>query len=167
MAETQRYAPLGWARDDNLIFGSCAVSFTNNLSVWRSADTYMQSRASALEPGAPRATVRHVLACGRSPYADYDGTGLYTIEIGSDAVELEINPDAEFVWPPWKGNRKGPWGRVTKLDSATQHRFVLRHPAWSGAVRVWRVEGGRRTAVVCESNAPAFVSQPGHYRIER
>lgn len=167
MAETPRYVPLGWARDDNLIFGSCAVSFTNNLSVWRSADTYMQSRASALEPGAPRATVRHVLACGRSPYADYDGTGLYTIEIGSDAVELEINPDAEFVWPPWKGNRKGPWGRVTKLDSATQHRFVLRHPAWSGAVRVWRVEGGRRTAVVCESNAPAFVSQPGHYRIER
>jgi len=167
MAETPRYAPLGWLRDDNLAFGSCAVSFTNNLSVWRSADTYMQSRASALEPGAPGASVRHVLACGRSPYADYDGMGLYTIEVGDDAVEVEIGPDAEVVWPLWKGNRKGPWAVTCRLDSATPHRFVLRHPAWQGAVRVWRVEGGRREAVVCESHAPVFVAQPGHYRIER
>lgn len=167
MAETPRYAPLAWTRDDNLAFGSCAVSFTNNLSVWRSADTYMQSRASALEPGAPSASVRHVLACGRSPYADYDGTGLYTIEVGPDAVEIAINPDAEFVWPPWKGNRKTPWDRVTKLDVAASHRFVLRHPAWQAAVRVWRVEGGQRTQVEAEPGAPAFTARPGQYRIER
>ena len=167
MAETPRYAPLAWARDDNLAFGSCAVSFINNLSVWRSADTYMQSRASALEMGAPVASVRHVLACGRSPYADYDGTGLYTIEIGADAVDVEINPDAEFIWPPWKGNRKAPWDVVTKLDAATPHRFVLRHPAWQTAVRVWRVENGQRTPVACDSGAPAFEARPGCYRIER
>lgn len=167
MAETPRYAPLAWPREDNLIFGSCAVSFTNNLSVWRSADTYLQSRASALEPGAPRTAVRHVLACGRSPYADYDGTGLYTIKVGPDAVDVEINPDAEFIWPPWKGNRKGPWSRVTKLDSATPHRFELRHPAWQAAVRVWRVENGLETPVETAAGSPAFTVRPGRYRIER
>jgi hypothetical protein len=167
MAETPRGAPLGWARDDNLAFGSCAVSFTNNLSVWRSADTYMQSRASALEPGAPSAGVRHVLACGRSPYAEYDGTGVYTVEVGADAVEVEIAPDAEFVRPPWKGNRKAPWDVVTRLDSAAQHRFALRHPLWTAPVRVWRLEGGERRAVESEGGAPAFSARPGRYRIER
>ena len=167
MAETPRYAPLAWPRDDNLAFGSCVVSFTNNLSVWRSAGTYMQSRASALEAGAPSAAVSHVLACGRSPYADYDGTGLYTVEVGPDAVDVELNPDAEFVQPPWKGNRKTPWDVVTRLDATASHRFVLRHPAWQTAARVWRVESGQRTAVACEGGAPAFMARPGLYRIER
>lgn len=165
MAETPRGAPLAWTRDDTLAFGSCAVSFAENVSVWRTADTYMQSRACAFEPGAPAAGVRHVLACGRSPYAAYDGTGLYAVEFGADAVEVEINPDAEFVRPPWKGPRKTPWEVVTKLDAAAPHRFALRHPAWAGPVRVWRVENGARTAVAAEG--PAFLARAGHYRIER
>ena len=49
LATTPRYAPLAWSRDGNLVFGACAVSFTNNLSVWHSSDTYMQSRTCALE----------------------------------------------------------------------------------------------------------------------
>jgi hypothetical protein len=167
LAATPRYAPLEWTREDNLAFGACAVSFTNNLSVWRSADTYMQSRATALAPGAPLRTVRHVLACGDSPYASYGGTGIYSVEVGADAVEIEISPDAEFVWPPWKGNRKAPWDLVCRLDAATPHRFVLRHPDWPGGVRVWRVEDGQRTPVAAAEGAPAFEARPGHYRIER
>ncbi len=167
LAEAPRYAPLAWARDDNLAFGSCAVSFTNNLSVWRSADTYMQSRATALTPGAPAAAVRHVFACGDSPYVTYGGTGIYTVEIGSDAVEIEISPDAEFVLPPWKGNRKGPWGRVCRLDSAMSHRFVLHHPGWRSGVSVWRIEKGQPTPVETEGGAPAFAARPGRYRIGR
>ena len=167
LAETPRYAPLAWARDDNLAFGSCAVSFANNLSVWRSADTYMQSRATSLEPGAPCATVRHVLACGNSPYATYGGTGLYMVDVGSEAVEVRINPDAEFILPPWKGNRKGKWEPVTRLDASTPHRFALHHPDWQTGVRVWRVEGGRPSPVESEGGAPAFSARPGLYRIAR
>lgn len=67
MAEIPRGAPLNWTSDDNLVLGPRTVSFANNRSVWRSADTYMQSRAAALDPGALGAAVRHVLACERSP----------------------------------------------------------------------------------------------------
>ena len=167
LSATPRFARFEPAGDDTLAFGSCAVSFTNNLSVWRTPDTYMQSRASQLKPFPPKAEVRHILACGTSPYAAYDGTGIYSAEIGKDAVEIEINPDAEFVQPPWKSNRKVAWDIVCKLDSATPHRFVLRHPEWQTAVRVWRVEGGRSVPVRTDGAAPAFDAVPGHYRIER
>lgn len=167
LAATPRYSPLNWMREDNLVFGDCAISFTNNLSVWRSGDTYMQSRATALAPPAPSPAVRNVLACGPSPYVTYEGTGLYTVEIDNDAVEVDIHPDSEFMLPPWKGNRKGPWGRVTRLDCSTPHRFALHHPDWQTGVRIWRVEDGQKTPVRTADENPEFDARPGCYRIER
>ncbi len=167
MLSMPRYSPCDWTGRDNIAFSSCAVSFTNNLSVWRTADTYMQSRATALKPAAPSSGVRHILACGDSTYAAYNGSGAYTIEVGQDTVEIEINPDAEFVCPPWKGNRKEPWGLVTKLDSATPHRFILRHPAWQTAVRVWREENGQSKPIETSGSEPSFAARPGRYRVER
>jgi hypothetical protein len=167
LAATPRYTRFDCSGNDPLAFGPCAVSFTNNLSLWRTADTYMQSRATALNSFQPRSEVRHIAACGRSPYVTYDGTGIYTVEIGDKAVEIELNPDSEFALPPWNSRQKGYPEKVCKLDSSTPHRFVLHHPDWQANVRVWRVENGQQTPVKTESGKPVFEARPGRYRLER
>lgn len=168
LSATPRYTPFELrSPGDTAFFGSCAVSFTNRASVWQTPSTYMQSRATAWMPFAPSSDVRHIVACGPSPFALYDGTGIYTVEIGKAAVEIEINPDAEFVLPPWKGNRKGPAQTVCKLDTSAPHRFALRHSEWRNNVCVWRVENGTLTPVSVAEGSPDFTVRPGHYRIAR
>jgi hypothetical protein len=168
LSATPRFTPVE-LRDggDAAFFGACAVSFTDKVSVWQTPDAYMQTRATAWSPFSPNPGVRHIVACGTSPFVTYGGTGVYTVEIGAEAVEVEINPDSEFVLPPWKGNRKGPPQTVCKLDASTPHRFVLRHPEWQNAVRVWRVEDGQPKEVGVAGGRASFEARPGHYRIER
>ena len=167
LAATPRYTRFDPKGEEYLVFGSCAVSFTNNVSIWRTADTYMQSRATSLAPFPPKPEMRHIASCGSSPYVTYDGTGIYTVEIGKDDVEIEINPDSEFVLPPWNSRQKGYPEKVCRLDSTTPHRFALHHPDWQTGVRVWRVENSQRSPVETEGGSPVFAARPGHYRIER
>jgi hypothetical protein len=167
MAATPRYARVDWPRDDNLVFGSCAVSFTNNFSVWKTPDTYMQSRACAVTPFPPKPEMRHIAACGNSPFVSYAGTGIYSVEVGSDGVEIEINPDATFALPPWNSRHKGYPEKVCLLDASTPHPFVLHHPGWQRGVRVWRIENGQKIPVTVADGRPDFDASPGRYRIER
>ena len=167
MAATPRYTRFDPKGEEYLVFGSCAVSFTNNVSIWRTTDTYMQSRATSLAPFPPKSEMRHVASCGSSPYVTYDGTGIYTVEIGKDYIEIDINPDSEFALPPWNSRQKGFPEKVCRLDSTTPHRFALHHPEWRTGVRVWRVESGLSTPVETENSTPAFDARSGHYRLER
>jgi len=167
LANTSRYAGMAQKSDDNLVFGSCAVSFANNLSIWRTGDTYMQSQASALTPFPPSPETRHVIACGNSPYVTYEGTGIYTVEIGKDAVEIEINPDSTFVQPPWNSRHKGYPEKVCQLDSSTPHSFALHHPGWRTGVSVWRMENGQKEPVQTKGSEPTFDARAGHYRMGR
>ena len=166
-ARTPRYAPFEAPGTDNRIFDPCAVSFTSNASLLQTSDIYMQSRASAWTPNIPILKASHIMAIGRSPQVTYEGTGIYTVEIGKDAVEIEINPDSEFVLPPWNSKHRGYPEKVCTLDSAVPHRFVLHHPDWQTGVRVMRIENGQNTPVQTDRSGPAFNAQPGHYRIER
>ena len=166
-AGTPRYTRFDAAGTDNRVYGPCAVSFTNNASLLQTADTYMQSRATAWAPFPPSLRVRRIVACGSSPQVSWEGTGAYFVEAGDTAVEIEINPDSTFVLPPWNTLHKGPREKVCRLDSTTPHRFTLKLSVWQQHVRVWRVEDGRTTAVATQGEAPVFDALPGHYRIER
>ena len=167
MAATPRYLRFDPKGDEYLVFGSCAVSFTNNVSIWRTADTYMQSRATSLAPFIPKPDMRHIASCGSSPYVTYDGTGIYTVEVGKDDVEIEINPDSSFILPPWNSRQKGYPEKVCRLDSMTPHRFALHHPEWQDHVRVLRIEKGQASPVLADGGNPSFDALPGRYRIER
>ncbi len=164
---TPRHTRLDAAGADTRTLGPCALSFTNNASLLQTADTYMQSRATAWSPFPANPDVRHIVACGSSPYVTYEGTGAYTVDAGAAAVEVEINPDSTFVLPPWNSRHKGYPEKVCRLDSATPHRFVLRLPGWQSGARVWRVENGQAAPVSVADGQPAFDALPGHYRIER
>jgi hypothetical protein len=166
-ARTPRYTRFDAPGADNRVYGPCAVSFTNNVSILQTADTYMQSRATAWSPFPPNPQVRRIVACGSSPQVTYDGTGAYFVEAGDSSVEIEINPDSTFVLPPWDSHRKGLHEKVCRLDYATPHRFVLHLPGWQDHVRVSRLEEGRTSPVATPGDKPAFEALPGRYRVER
>jgi hypothetical protein len=166
-ARTPRYTRFDAPGADNRVYGPCAVSFTNNVSILQTADTYMQSRATAWSPFPPNPQVRRIVACGSSPQVTYDGTGAYFVEAGATAVEIEIDPDATFILPPWDSHRKGLHEKVCRLDSATSHRFVLHLSGWQDHVRVSRLEAGRTAPVATPGDVPAFEALPGRYRVER
>lgn len=166
-AGTPRYTPFNMIGKEGRILGPCAVSFTNDVSLFQTGDIYLQSRTTAWQPIPPNLKVRHVIACGSSPQVTYEGTGAYSVDIGSTAVEIEINPDSEFVLPHWNSRHKGYPEKVCRLDSAEPHRFVLHHPDWQSGVRVLRVENGHALPVESRNDKPAFDALPGHYRMEK
>jgi hypothetical protein len=164
---TPRYTPFNMIGEERRILGPCAVSFTNDVSLYQTGDIYLQSRTTAWQPIPPNLKVRHVIACGSSPQVTYEGTGAYSVDIGSTAVEIEINPDSKFVLPHWNSRHKGYPEKVCRLDSAESHRFVLHHPEWQSGVRILRVENGHALPVESRNDKPAFDALPGHYRIEK
>lgn len=166
-ANTPRYTPFTLIGEECRILGPCAVSFTNDVSLYQTGDLYLQSRTTAWQPVPPNLKVRHVVACGSSPQVTYEGTGAYTVDIGSTAVEIEINPDSEFVLPHWNSRHKGYPEKVCRLDSTSPHCFVLHHPEWQSGVRILRVENGHALPVESRNGKPAFDALPGHYRMEK
>lgn len=166
-AATPRYARFDTQAGERRILGPCAVSFSDNASILQTADTYMQSRATAWTPFTMNPNARRIVACGRSPLVSYEGTGAYFVEVGDHAIDVEINPDAVFVLPHWDSSRRGPLEKVCRLDAAARHRFALNLQGWSGRVRILRLEGGKETLVPSEGDAAVFDASPGRYRIER
>ena len=166
-AGTPRYTPFTMIGKESRILGPCAISFTNDVSLYQTGDLYLQSRTTAWQPVPPNLKVRHVVACGSSPQVTYEGTGAYSVDIGSTAVEIEINPDSEFVLPHWNSRHKGYPEKVCRLDSTEPHRFVLHHPEWQRGVRILRVEKGLSLPVENRNGKPAFDALPGHYRMEK
>lgn len=100
----------------------------------------------AVPPDPPRL----IIGRGRSPFAEYAGTGLYFLEIRDREARLEILPHARFVRDPWQWWMDGQ--PVTKLDRETPATFRLKLPGWEGA-RVFREEPGCRLPVACPGMA--------------
>jgi len=166
-ANTPRYTTFKAVGEESRIFGPCAVSFTNDVSLYQTGNNYMQTRATAWQPFPPNLKAEHIVACGSSPQVTCEGTGVYYVDIGSTSVEIEINPDSEFVLPHWNSRRKGYPEKVCRLDSALPHRFELHHPDWQSGVRILRVENGHSLPVESQNGRPLFDALPGHYRIEK
>jgi hypothetical protein len=160
-----RYTPYPVEVVDPMVFGPCTLSFEQDASVFAAPEVFMHAKPVA--QGGP-ANPRLILARGSSPLVTYDGTGIYRIDIGVDAIDLVIQPDAEFVYPHW--NRKGrssPWSRTCALDYEARHRFALRLDEWRGPVGIWRIEDGKRLPVSPAGSGIDFEACPGRYRIER
>jgi len=166
-ARIPRYTPYPAEVTDPMRFGPCLVSFAQDLSVLSTPDLLMYSHSFAAGTIPLPDRPGRVLGRGDSPLAAYAGTGIYYLEIGADAIELTINPDAEFIRPHWDRKAGGPpWSPVCALDSQATHPFTLRLPGWS---RVWRMEGETRQPVAVEEGTPnlIFTASAGRYHIER
>ncbi|MGC8668096.1 MAG: hypothetical protein ACP5VE_08290 [Chthonomonadales bacterium] len=147
---------------DHLVLGPSATSFAHNVSIYADGRLVCHSRPLRrwVPIRLPRAPAE-IMGVGCSPYAEYGGTGAYTLRRRSPYVmDLVIRPDVELVGNSLLGSFQSP---VANLWYHT-HWFRLLLPGWSDArFLAWR--HGRWTALPrCRSGV---LLKPGSYRIVR
>ncbi|MCC6730346.1 MAG: hypothetical protein IT208_13495 [Chthonomonadales bacterium] len=142
--------------------GPMAVSFERNTSLLAAPGVYMQARpAGAWRPlPLPREPARMV-AVGSSPYVEYGGTGIYTLDAaGAGTLRLRLNPDARLVGNCLRGGFESPVGALEEHA----HLFRLKLAGWRGA-RCVRLDGVRRRAMARVQDG--WLLRPGVYEIRR
>ncbi len=165
-----------------MAFGGFGVSFEGDISVHAGGDAVMASNAWEKWPASLKefvlpesGKVRRLLGVGRSPFVEYEGTGLYQLSVGRDQVDLEITPNVTKVGNLWAAEKVGErWakGQYGKLSpKAVQfdwqpRKFTLRLPGWTRGVRVVRAESGD-TMPHSEGEALSLSLPPGRYSIQR
>lgn len=163
--DTPRYAPYNAPKDDDLVFGNCALSYARDLSVLCTEDTFMQTRSADWLPLPLPKEPRHIAGCGDSPFVQYGGTGAYFVEVREDTIDIEIMPDVTRSREHWNPRHRGPFPKVCHLDRETSHGFALTLSGWQGEVTVWRIDGSGRRQI--PATGLAFDAKPGTYRVER
>jgi hypothetical protein len=161
--ETFRRLPRGIrypAPTTELRVGPAATSFPRNISLLVTPDLVIHSRAVGdWQPLPFPSAPRRIVGVGSSPYADYGGTGLYTLERrGRNTLRLRINPDARLVGNSLQGSFAAP---VAELEEHPQW-FRLKMKGWNGA-RCVRLENGRRFPVPAMEGG--WLLRPGVYEI--
>jgi hypothetical protein len=142
-------------------FGNCVVSFDRDISIYSSADAYLQSAPFRdWRPLAVARRPRWIMAVGDSPFASYAGTGIYTLRLdyAQREGELVINPDAEVVGDPWHPDPK----RSAVVLRANGHAFTLSVPGIDLRGVSARGDDGDRE-VELEGNT--FQAGPGLYTL--
>jgi len=109
-------------------FGKCAVSFDRNASIYSDGRAcYIGAGPTALwRPLRVPEKPEMVIAVGDSPFADYSGTGAYSLKIdyAGRAAMLTVEPDAVVVGDPWHPKHDAS---AVVLKNET-HPFRLRLP---------------------------------------
>lgn len=148
---------------DNIMY-----SYEKDLSIYSSNVAYMHAGPVPFDelPG-PKDGITKILGYGNSPLVEYDGKGIYSINISGDEMTISIQPDAHHLKPLWeKDYLVEP---VTRLDHQTMHTFELELDGWgSQACKLYRVEGDNMQEVPL-MNLPLikFEALPGDYLIIR
>lgn len=166
--EVFRSTPLYQEFDTNSptekISGNLMISFKKDLSIYSSEDVYMHSGEVA--PGQkplPVEGVRKIVGLKSSPLVEYEGTGIYSINIHENKINISIEPNVTHVKPLWgKDFLVEP---VTILDTETSHPFTLLFDGWESAT-LFRVEGEKMVEQFI-SEELKFNALPGEYVIER
>ena len=103
---------------------------------------------------------------GNSPFVNYEGSGLYFIELSEQGgLRLSIMPNVEFIRPHWKELHTGE--PVVKLDSSNTHRFELTMPNFADRYWIYRKEGWRWELIESVNEYISFEARPGEYLIEK
>ncbi len=139
-------------------FGSCAVSFDRNMSIYSVRDGYFGSAPfGGWCPLPIQDKPTSVMAVGDSPYAEYAGTGIYTLEMDYSAHKgtLTINPDADIVGDPW--HPRADKSAVVLKSRAHPFRLSV------ADIKLASVQCGGKPVAVKENG---FDALPGEYLLE-
>lgn len=144
-----------------------AFSFKNNLGVYSSADKYFYSGdILKWNPLAPRQNLKEIKGYGNSPLVNYDGTGIYSVEISDKMIRISIQPDATWLIEPWLQPNAGKM--ITSLDYNAKHIFELFLKKWEAdKCIVYKVDGGGEKEIAFLDNKLKFNSTPGDYIISK
>ena len=163
--DTPRYTPYVTNTDDDLAFGNCAVSFSRDLSIFCTEDTYLQTRAHDWDALLLPKNPQQIAGCGDSPFVRYAGSGAYFVDVAENAITIEIMPDITRTREHWQSRAPKPYPKVCLLDRDTAHPFSLALPGWQGKTTVSRLGQDGRQQI--PANGLSFEAKPGTYRIER
>lgn len=164
--------------EDDQRFDRFAVSFSSAFSLMNTGDVYMYSNTipadKEKELQKPQPEVRKIVGYGTSPLVEYDGEGIYFVEIEKDTVSLEVFPDVVVLGNLWHGkvedrefaNRYMDIRKTAPVleQRAQTHWVTLKIPGWWEG-KVYRLEGEQRIEV--SHKELSFQVKPGRYTIER
>jgi hypothetical protein len=143
-------------------------SYEKDLSIYSSNEVYMHSGpVPGDELPRPNDGISRILGYGNSPLVEYDGKGLYSVNISGDKMAISIQPDARHLKPLWEMDYLVE--PVTELEYQTRHIFTLELEGWdSQECKLYRINGGKQAEVPL-MNLPLiqFEALPGDYLIIR
>ena len=141
-------------------------SYDKDLSIFSENGKYFYSGDVAVDqkPRPPQ-DVEEILGYGSSPLVRYSGTGIYTMKISDDKIQLNIEPNAIRMKPLWGKD----WlvSLVTKLDYESAHNFELKLDEWNADnVEVFRLGNDKKEKIDLDGNEGLkFEAAPGKYEI--
>jgi len=143
------------------------ISYAHDLSVFSSETLYMNSGKVATKQG-PRASpdVKNIVGFESSSLVEYDGKGVYRVDISDTEIRITIEPDAIHLKPLWgKDFLVEP---VTRLDHGATHRFALNLPGWVRPhLKLYRIEANTEHPQSFSGAGLQFNAQPGTYLIRK
>lgn len=143
-------------------------SYKRDLSAYSSSEVYIHAGDMIGDDGLqPKPGVKKVIGFGSSPLVNYDGNGIYSIDISEDEINIEIQPNTEQLKPLW--GKDFLVSLVTKLDYSASHLFELNLDGWSaGNSELFRVEEGNEIKnEFLKQSALSFHAIPGFYKIKK
>ncbi len=151
-------------------FDYCALSLPRDLSAFSDDATFIHTGDVTREFIRIPASPQRIVGYGSSPFATYQGSGLYFLDRGSGAERnrwnLRILP--HFEWLADKEDHGQSNGAVSRLDREKAMPMKLRLPGMKAGTKVWRREGNQFVEETSsfQGNALSFTPKPGQYVIE-
>jgi len=143
-------------------FGPFRISYADRMSELVSDTVYLHA-GNTTSPPPDAAALRHVAGVGRSPVAQYDGTGAYFLDRLQPGIwRLEVFPDAVDVDEPYsRGNLHRP---VTRVYWRT-HQLRLALPDLGDAFNAEAIDSGNTFRP--RDTAGGLPVRPGVYLLTR
>jgi len=133
---------------------SSVDDFSKNLalSYVKGSSAYADSSKLIYSDGLPKEfsdrlhinteSLNHIVGCGQSPVANYEGSGLYIVNrIDDKKIELIIMPESKFIIPHYLPNERGE--KVVDLNRNKLNTFTLNLKDCSKQTVVYRLEKGK------------------------
>ena len=143
---------------ENTSFGDFKVSYTENLSVMNTPETFIYANSTSEIP-VNKASLKKVVGVGSSSLVTYEGLGIYFLDKVKDGLwRLEVYPDALTVEDPF-GFRKDP--RVVIRLISKQHDMQVNLPDLGSSFGIYPVNAGNKFSEKANNNE--FSIRPGVY----
>jgi len=143
-------------------------SYERDLSAYSSSDFYIHAGDMTGDGGLqPKPGVKKVIGFGSSPLVNYEGNGIYTIDISENEINIEIQPNTEQLKPLW--GKDFLVSLVTKLDYSTEKHFQLKLDGWAATnSEVFRISNaGQQKLELSGQEGVSFMATPGSYIVKK